>query len=155
MTKQYRKPQNKGMRNIKSAASRTLKATSDVAVQGIDKTASWMATDHLGTSDSSSMMELGQSINFTMARIRLMNRRSNRSYSQLNNEINTDSQTSIYAIAWGWFIDHLLFVFDLLWGFVEPILTLIFITIVKIALIILANVIFFYGLYLLLTARST
>jgi len=155
MTKQYRKPQNKGMRNIKSAASRTLKATSDVAVQGIDKTASWMATDHLGASDSSNMMELGQSINFTMAKIRLVNRRADRSYKHLNNEINTDSQTSVYAIIWGWSIDHLLFVFDLLWGFIEPILTLIFITIVKIVLIILANCIFFYGLYLIFTARST
>ena len=155
MTKQYRKSQSKGMRNIKSAANRTLKATSDVAVQGIEKTASWMATDHLGTSDSSNMMELGQSINFTMARIRLMNRRSNRSYNQLNNEINTDSQTSVYAIVWGWFIDHLLFVLDVLWGFIEPFLTLIFITIVKIVLIIVANVIFFYGLYLIFTSRST
>lgn len=143
------------MRNIKSAANRTLKTTSDVAVQGIEKTASWMATDHLGTSDSSKMMELGQSINFTMAKIRLTNRRANRSYNQLNNEINTDSQTSINAIIWGWLIDHLLFVFDLLWGVIEPILTLIFITIVKIVLIILANCIFFYGLYLLFTARSS
>lgn len=155
MTKQYRNPQSKGIRNIKSAANRTLKTTSDVAVQGIEKTASWMATNHLGTSDSSNMMELEQSINFTIAKIRLVNRRANRSYNQLNNEINTDSQTSIYAIAWGWFIDHLLFIFDLLWGFIEPILTLIFLTIVKIVLIILANCIFFYGLYLLFTARST
>ena len=150
MTKQYRKPQSKGIRNIKSAANRTLKTTSDVAVQGIEKTAGWMATDHLGTSDSSSMMELGQSINFTMAKIRLVNRRANRSYNQIS-----ESQTTIFAIVLGWFIDHLLFVFDLLWGFIEPILTFIFITIVKIVLIILANVIFFYGLYLLFTARST
>jgi len=150
MTKQYRKPQNKGMRNIKSAANRTLKATSDVVVQGIEKTVSWMATDHLGTSDSSNMMELGQSINFTMARIRLMNRRANTRYNQIS-----ESQTSVYAIVCGWIVDHLLFVFDLLWGFIEPILTLIFLTIVKIALIILANAIFFYGLYLLFTARST
>jgi hypothetical protein len=155
MTKQYRKPQSKGMHNIKSAANRTLKTTSTMAAQGIEKTASWMTTDHIGTSDSSIMMELGQSINFTMAKIRLVNRRADRSYNQLNNEINTDSQTSVYAIIWGWFIDHLLLVFDLLWGFVEPILTLIFITIVKIVLIILANCIFFYGLYLLFTARST
>jgi len=155
MTKQYRTPQSKGMRNIKAAANRTLKTTSDVAAQGIEKTASWMATDHIGASDSSSMMELGQSINFTMAKIRLVNRRADRSYNQLNNEINTDSQTSVIAIVWGWLIDHLFFAFDVLWGFIEPILTLIFLTIVKIVLIILANVIFFYGLYLLFTARST
>lgn len=150
MTKQYRKPQNKGMRNIKSAANRTLKTTSNAAVQGIEKTTKWMATDHLGTSDSSNMMELGQSINFTMAKIRLVNRRANTRYNQIS-----ESQTSIFSIVWGWFIDHLLFVFDVLWGVIEPILTLIFITIVKIVLIILANCIFFYGLYLLFTARST
>lgn len=150
MTKQYRKPQSKGMRNIKSAANRTLKTTSDTAAQGIEKTASWMATDHIGASDSSNLMELGQSINFTMAKIRLMNRRANTRYNQIS-----ESQTSIFAIVWGWFFDHLIFVFDLLWGGIEPILTLIFITIVKIVLIILANVIFFYGLYLLFTSKST
>lgn len=150
MTKQYRKPQSKGIRNIKSAANRTLKTTSDVAAQGIEKTTSWMTTDHIGASDSSNMMELGQSINFTMARIRLVNRRANTRYKQIS-----EPQTSVFSIVWGWFIDHLLFVFDLLWGFIEPILTLIFLTIVKIVLIILANVIFFYGLYLLFTARST
>lgn len=150
MTKQYRKLQSKGMRNIKSAANRTLHTTSNIAVQGIEKTASWMATDHLGISDSSNMMELGQSINLTMARIRLMNRRANTRYNQVS-----ESQTTLFAIVWGWFIDHLLFVFDLFWGFIEPILTLIFLAVVKIVLIILANVIFFYGLYLIFTTRST
>lgn len=109
MTKQYRKPQNKAVRNIKSAANRTLKTTGNAAVQGIEKTASWMATDHLGTSDSSNMMELEQSINFTIARILLVNRRTNTSYNQLNNEINTDSQTSFFSIVCGLFIDHWLY----------------------------------------------
>lgn len=148
MTKQYRKPLTNGLLNIKVVAKRILKASRSSTVKAVEKTASWMISDHLGSIESSNMIESVQSAKFLMAKIGLMNRRDNTRYNQA-----LVSQTSIYAIVWGWCIDHIIFVFYVLWGFVEPILTLIFITIVKVVLIVIANCIFFYGLYQLFTAR--
>jgi len=74
-----------------------------------------------------------------------------RSSDHLYKFINTGHQINVMEVVSDWIIDHLLYVKDLLWGFIEPVLTMIYWSVVRILLIIVFNVIFFVGVYLLIT----
>jgi hypothetical protein len=64
------------IRNINSAAeSRAVRSTGKYVVKGIENTAKWMATDHIGTSHLASMMEFQQSMNYSNASLNLQVRR--------------------------------------------------------------------------------
>ena len=102
------------LRNIKSAANhRSVNATVSIAAKGIQNTAKWIATDHLETDQRSNIMALEQDLNFIIAKMVLMNRRTGR------------RNNNILEFVAGWVIDHMLFIFDLLWGFIWPFLLLI------------------------------
>ena len=97
------------------------------------------------------LQELQQRINFSLARMKLGNRRVKRGNDQHSKFVDTGVDASTYEVASGWIIDHLLFVRDMLWGFFKPLLSFFFGAIRRLVLIILANVIYFGAIYLLLT----
>ena len=135
MTKPYR---SKALRNLKSATNTTLRTTGNIASKGVNKTAKWMTTDHIGSSHLASMMELQQKINYSDASHNLLMRRLERFDESLSERI------------LGWIADYLHYLWDLLIGFTGPIISMILWSIFRIIVIVACNVIFFYGLYLLL-----
>lgn len=147
MTKPYR---SKVIRNLKSATNTTLRTTGNITSKGVNKTAKWLVTDHTNAIERSSMMELEQKVNFILADVALMNRRTERVMESTKRFIATGIQDSSLDHTIGWCIDHALYIFDLLWGFIWPIVSYLLMTILMIVLIIVFNVIFFYVIYLLL-----
>ena len=130
------------IRNINSAAShRAVRTTGNYAVKGIEKTAKWMATDHIGSSHLSSLMELEQKMNYSNASLNLQVRRLAR----------YDQDQSLLESTLGWISDHLIYAWDMLLGFAIPMIKMFLWSIFSIVVIVACNVIFFYGLYLLLT----
>jgi hypothetical protein len=102
------------LRSIHNAANhRLVNTTGNLAVRGIERTAKWVATDHVGTAQRSELMEIEQDVFFILADMALINRRAAR-----NNE-------SVLAFIAGWVIDYGLYLFDLLWGFIWPILMML------------------------------
>jgi hypothetical protein len=102
------------LRSIHTAANhRVVNTTGNLAVRGIERTAKWVATDHVGTAQRSELMEIEQDVCFILADMALINRRAAR-----NNE-------SVLAFIAGWVVDYGLYVFDLLWGFIWPILMML------------------------------
>lgn len=102
------------LRSIHTAANhRVVNTTGNLAVRGIERTAKWVATDHVGTAQRSELMATEQDLCFILADMALINRRAAR-----NNE-------SVLAFIAGWVIDYGLYVFDLLWGFIWPILMML------------------------------
>lgn len=59
---------------------------------------------------------------------------------------------SLAELAFGWVIDHCLYVLHLIWGFIASFLSMLFGAIFRTLVIILFNVIFFYAIFLFLTA---
>jgi hypothetical protein len=91
-------------------------------------------------------MEVQQKINYSLAGITLFRRRMKRSNFRLQKLIKTGLGDSHFEVDIGWCIDHELYVFDLLWGLIWPIVSYL----LMIVMIIVFNVIFIYALYLLL-----
>ena len=112
------------LRSIHTAANhRVVNTTGNLAVRGIERTAKWVATDHVGTAQRSELMEIEQDVCFILADMALINRRAAR-----NNE-------SVLAFIAGWVIDYGLYLFDLLWGFIWPILMMLVMNILSAILI--------------------
>ncbi|NOS98747.1 MAG: hypothetical protein HOP25_09800 [Methylotenera sp.] len=149
MTKPYR---SKAICNINAAANhRAVRTTGNYASKGLSKTAKWLVTDHTNAAQRSNFMELQQKVNFIHADVNLMNRRTERVIESNRRYIATGIHDSSLDHTIGWWVDHSLYVFDLVWGFIWPIVSYLLMTILMIVLIIVFNVIFFYALYLLLT----
>jgi hypothetical protein len=144
MAKPYR---SKAIRNIKSAANNTLRTTGNIASKGVIKTAKCLVTDHTGSTQRIGIMELKQRINYSLARMALVNRRMKRSNEQVQRLINTGLNDSAFEGASDWLIDHALYVFDLLWGYIWPIVSYLLWSIFIIVAIVVCNVIFFYALF--------
>ena len=127
---------SKVIRNINSAANhRAVRTTGNIASKGLNKTAKWLITDHTGSTERSSMMELEQKVNFILADVELMNRRTARVIESTRRYIATGIHESSLDHSIGWCIDHALYVFDLLWGFIWPIVSYLLMTILMIVLI--------------------
>ena len=136
------------IRNINAAANhRAVRTTGKYAVKGIEKTAKWLVTDHTGATQRTSMMELEQSANYSLASMALGNRRVERLLDSGQWLRNTGTGASTFEAATGWCIDHSLFIFDLLWGFIWPIVFYLLMGILTIVLIVVFNFIFFYTLF--------
>lgn len=103
--------------------------------KGIEKTAKWMATDHTRSSEYSSVTNAMHNLNYLSAKqaliFRIADRRMNR-----GNTIPSRSE-----IVCDWLIDHLLFIRDVLWGFLRPILESIFFGLLRLIAIVLVNVV--------------
>lgn len=132
------------MRNLKSAASSILHTTGKGSMKGAESTAKWMATDHIGAAESSNLMGICQEVNYTIAAAHLSQRRMNR--------IADPKHTSIFAVITGWIVDHSIYILELLWGFIWPILAYILWTIFSLVLMVLLYILMFYVLYLFITS---
>jgi hypothetical protein len=130
--------------NINAAANHRAVRTT---VKGIEKTAKWMATDHTNAAQRTSLMELEQSMNYILASMTLGNRRMGRLNDSVYRLINTGVGDSTLEIVVGWLIDHSLFIFDLLWGFIWPIVFYLLMTIFTVLMVVMFYVIFFYALF--------
>lgn len=98
------------------------------------------------------IMEVQQSINFLLADIKLSNRRLKRSNQEHVRLVATGNEDGYIRIAWGWIFDHLLFVLDLMWGVIQPIVLILVMLIVRIVLIIFFTAVGFYLLIKFITA---
>lgn len=98
------------------------------------------------------IMEAQQSINFILARSRLMVRRMTRSNQEHQRLVTTGKDDSYIRIAFGWIIDHLLFVLSLIWGVIQPIVLILVMLIIRLVLIVVFTALGFYLLYELITA---
>ena len=61
--------------------------------------------------------------------------------------VKTGKVDGYIRIAWGWLIDYLMFVIDLIWGVIQPILLILVMLIVRIVLIVVCTAAGFYLLY--------
>ncbi|PPD45745.1 MAG: hypothetical protein CTY12_06880 [Methylotenera sp.] len=151
MTKPYR---SKAIRNIKSATNSTLRTTGNLTSKGANKVGKWLVTDHTNAIERSSMMELEQKVNFHLADAELINRRATRLNVSTQRFIDIGIQDTNFQNATGWCIDHALYVFELIWGFIWPIVRYLLMTILMILAIVVFNVIFFYGLFWLFFSNT-
>ena len=133
---------SKIIRNIRSAANHpAVRTTGNIVSKGVEKTAKWMVTDHTNATERMSIIGLQQSSNYLLASMVLGNRRVERRLR------NTGAGVSTFEVATGWLIDHALYVGDLLWGFIGPILLYLLMSILMVVLIVVFNFIFFYALF--------
>ncbi len=131
-------------------ADRVLNSAGKVVSKVAESTFRYVATDHSGSHISRSIMEMEQSLNYTRASLDLFSRQCTRSNERIGRLFNTGVDDNVFEIAAGWLVDHALYVLDLLWGFISPILMYIAWSLFSIIFIVACNVIFFGGLYWLL-----
>jgi len=141
----YRK-QNKAMNNLKSAGKDILKFTGKASIKGAEETARWMATDHIGTAESSKLIEMSQELNYAVAESMLFKRRMQRLVEE------SESKSGIFGFIYGWLVDHAIYLLDLLWGFIWPIIVYLLWIIFSLVLMLLLYVLLFYVLYLFFTS---
>ncbi len=125
-------------------ADRVLNSAGKVVSKVAGHTFRYVATDHSGSHISRSIMEMEQSFNYTRASLDLFSRQCARANEHIDD--------NMFERAAGWLVDHARYVWDLLWGFISPIVGFILWSIFRIAIIILFNVIFFYVLFKLITS---
>ena len=97
-------------------------------------------------------MEAQQSINFIFADMKFSNRRMHRENQAHERLVETGKADGYIRIALGWIVDYSLFILDLIWGVIQPIVLILVMLIIRIVLIIFFTAIGFYLLYILLTA---
>ena len=141
----YRK-KSKAMNNLKSAGKDILKFTGKSSIKGAEKTARWMATDHIGTAESSKLMEMSQELNYAVAEARLFERRTQRLVEE------SENKSGIFGFIYGWLVDHAIYLLDLLWGFIWPIILYLLWIIFSLVLMLLLYILLFYVLYLFFTS---
>lgn len=140
--------------------NRTLRSTGKLTDKGFRALAKQNASVADDASRNVSMMELQQKMNSLNASSALFDRQSNR-LSKLRQTLDMYDKppvmvqiVSLTSLALGWVIDHCLYVLHLIWGFIASILSTIFGAIFRAVFIVLINAIFFYAIYLFLTAKS-
>jgi len=135
---------SRAMRNLKSATSSILLTTGKASMKGAESTAKWMATDHIGAAESNKLMEMWQEVNYAIASVNLSRRRMDR--------LTSPNHTGIYAVISGWVIDHSIYLLEILWGFIWPIVAYILWTIFTLVMIVLLYILMFYFLHLFITS---
>jgi hypothetical protein len=135
---------SRAMRNLKSATSSILRTTGKASMKGAESTAKWMATDHIGAAESSKLMEMWQEVNYAIASVNLSRRRMDR--------LTYPNHIGIYAVISGWVIDHSIYLLEILWGFIWPIVAYILWTIFTLVMIALLYILMFYFLHLFITS---
>jgi len=139
----YRK-KSKAMNNLKSAGKDILKFTGKASFKGADKTARWMATDHIGTAESSKLIEMSQELNYAVAEARLFERLSQRIVEE------SENKSGIFGVINGWLVDHTIYLLDLLWGYIWPLIVYLLWIIYTLVVMVILYALLFYVLFLLL-----
>lgn len=138
--------------------NRVAKSTSKLANKGFNTLAKQNATVAADASRNVDLMELQQKMHSLRASSALFDRQSHR-LSKLRQNLDRYDKppvmvqiVSLAELAFGWVIDHCLYFLQLIWGFIASFLSMLFGAIFRTVVIILFNVIFFYAIYLFLTA---
>lgn len=92
-------------------------------------------------------MEGQQSINFMLAKMELGVRRMDRRNQASERFLVTGKADGFNRVALDWIVDHALFVLDVIWGFIQPILLMILMLILQVVVIVVSTAIGFYLLY--------
>ena len=145
----YRKP--KLSTTAKQVSKSLLNTSSNAASKIIQGLAKHQSETNKTTHHYTNIMESRQSINFIFADIKLSNRRMHRENQSHARLVETGEADGYIRIALGWIVDYLLFILDLIWGVIQPILLILYMLIIRIVLIIFFTTIGFYILYKLIT----
>jgi hypothetical protein len=145
----YRKP--KLSTTTKQVSNSLLNTSSSAAHKAIKGLAKHQSETNKTTHRYINIMEAQHSINFILARSHLMVRRTTRGNEEHARLVATGKEDGFIRIAFGWIVDHSLFVLDLIWGVIQPILLILFMLIMRLVLIIVFTALGFYLLYLLIT----
>jgi hypothetical protein len=128
-----------------------LHASSKAANKAIQSLAKHQSETNETSNRYINVMEAQHSINFILARCHLMVRRTTRGNEEHARLVATGKEDGYIRIAFGWIIDHSLFVLDLIWGVIQPILLILVMLIMRLVLIVVFTVLGFYILYELIT----
>ena len=145
----YRQPK------VTESANQVSKSLLNTSHSAAHKTFQVLARHQSETNETNNryinIMEAQQDINFILAGSHLMVRRMSRSNQEHERLVASGKEDGYIRIAFGWMVDHSLFVLDLIWGVIQPILLILFMLIMRIVLIIVFTALGFYILYLLIT----
>ena len=100
------------------------------------------------------IMEAQQSINSIFADMKFSNRRMRRENQSHARLVETGKADGYIRIALGWIVDYLLFILDLIWGVIQPILLILVMIVTRIVIMIVCTLFYLYLFYLLLTALA-
>ena len=146
----YRKP--KLSTTSKQVSKSLLNTTSSAAHKAIQGLANHQSETNKTTQRYINIMEAQQSIIFIFADIKFSNRRMRRENQSHARLVETGEADGYIRIALGWIEDYLLFMLDLMWGVIQPILLILYMLVIHTLLIIFFTVIGFYLLYVILSA---
>ncbi len=91
-----------------------------------------------------------QQTNFTLSSLSFSDRRLERSLNSLKALMDEGKQQSMLLWLGYLFVDVLLFIFEVVYGVVQPMVYLLWVTLMRALLVITFNFIFFGGIYLLM-----
>lgn len=137
----YRK-QNKAINNLKSASKDILRYTSKATAKGANQAAKWLVKDHCGAAQSSKLMDMSQELNSAIAEARLFKRRMQRLVDEAPNK------PTVWGGVYDWLVDHFLYLLDLIWGYIWPILLYFLWLLWTLIIMVLLYLLLFYVLYL-------
>ena len=146
----YRKP--KISTTVKQVSKSLLNTSSSLANKTIHGLAKHQSETNKTTQHYTNIIEAQQSINFIFADMKLGNRRMHRENQSHARLVETGESDGYIRIALGWIVDYLLFILDLMWGVVQPILLILYMLIIHTLLIIFFTVVGLYLLYVILSA---
>ena len=95
-------------------------------------------------------METEQSINFMLADSRRIVRRMQRANKVYARWVKTGQKDSFVITILEWLYDHMMFVLDLLWGVIEPMISALIMMVVHILLVALFGAAGLYVIYKLI-----
>lgn len=96
-------------------------------------------------------MEISQSSNYTIAGLNLSMRRTESGLKRHWRLVKNGYDDSLSRITFDWFIDHLLYLWDLILGIVRPILTMFLIVIIQLFVTLVSTVSVIYAVYTFIT----
>lgn len=146
----YRKPKlSTTTKQLSKSLLNTSSNATHAAIQGLSK---HQTETNKTTQRYTNIMEVQQSINFILADMKFSNRRMRRENQAHERLVETGKADGYIRVALGWIIDYSLFILDLIWGVIQPIVLILVMLIIRIVLIIVFTAIGFYILYELITA---
>ena len=146
----YRKPKlSTTTKQVSKSLLNTSSNATNIAFQGLAK---HQSETNKTTHRYTNIMEAQQSINFIFADMKFSNRRMRRENQAHARLVETGKADGSIRIAFGWIADYLLFILDLIWGVIQPILLILYMLIIHTLLIIFFTAIGFYLLYVILSA---
>jgi hypothetical protein len=140
--------------NLQSAMNIVSRTTGYIAKKG----ATLVTKSHADTVDytvrNAKVMEAMQSSNHSIASLKLINRETAREQYQHQKLYIIGKPVTVFEVAAGWVVNHLIYVWDSLWGYIEPIIIFILMGIFRVVMITSLSILFIYMLFLLFTSSK-